>query len=131
MKNIIFTLALVVMIMFQMKGKSVVISSQNLHPCNDAGSYFIPDFVALKVTKDDKGKDIFDIIVINAKLTKDTDFTSNQKNARQKGAYTMRSESKEVEVNGQKINLVQGVTEFSKSGDFIKIFSDGNGVGVD
>ena len=126
MKNIIFTLALVVMIMFQMKGKSVVISSQNLHPCNDAGSYFIPDFVALKVTKDDKGKDIFDIIVSDAKLTIDTDFTSNQKTVKKFSTYTPRGETK-FKIAGKEYTLDSDIT-VTRNIDFIKSFADENGV---
>ncbi|MBK8053438.1 MAG: hypothetical protein IPK35_09235 [Saprospiraceae bacterium] len=68
----------------------------------------------------------FDIIVIDAKLTKDTDFTSNQKTAKKFSTYTTRSKFG-ITVNGESVTINAGV-QVSTTTSFIKSFADENGV---
>ncbi|MBK7634420.1 MAG: hypothetical protein IPJ13_09105 [Saprospiraceae bacterium] len=70
----------------------------------------------------------YDINIIDTKLTKDTGFTPNQNKAEDKGPYVLRLKSFVETFNGDDISFAQGETSFSRSDDFINIFSDGNDV---
>jgi hypothetical protein len=68
----------------------------------------------------------FDIIVIDAKLTIDTDFTPNQKTVKKFSTYTPRCETK-FKIAGKEYTLDSDIT-VTRNIDFIKSFADENGV---
>jgi hypothetical protein len=99
------------------------------HPCNDPGSYFVPDFIAVKksIVND---KEVIDIIVIDTKLTIDTDFTANQKKAMTSSTYTVRSDGISVNIpNGESFRITQG-SSVNRTQNFIKGYSEGNGTSL-
>lgn len=59
------------------------------HPCNGAGEYFKPDFVAVKKVMVE-GRETLDVIIIDSKLSKTSPWTANQKIAQGINDYVVK-----------------------------------------
>ncbi len=97
--------------------------------CTAELEYFIADFVFVKEIKDDiTGEIILNIKIADTKLSINTDFTKNQKEAMKLSKYYIRSiptETRKNPILGNPISGFQRGASVSKSGNFIKIYSGG------
>jgi hypothetical protein len=114
--------------------KQVYLCINNKSPCNNAGEYFIADFAFVKQVKDDFGTVIgWDVVIGDAKLSKTTSLTDNQKVASGLSEYILKSTARDLDGNPFN-DIIPGKT-ISRYKDqvtnqvvnFLKIFSDGNG----
>ena len=65
--------------------------------CKDEGQFFIADFACIKPLLDGLGKIIgYDVIILDTKLNSGTDFTNNQKTARNQDGYMLKVMSKNI-----------------------------------
>jgi len=96
--------------------------------CNNAGEYFVADFVAVMEKVDGADKKYLDVVIIDSKLSAGTDFTLNQKKANDRGIMAIKSVITDLNlVKGNvPINFAKGVS-ISKNGSNKKMWSDGNG----
>ncbi len=98
--------------------------------CKAKGEYFIPDFIAVKKTKNDRGQDIFDVVILDSKLNEGTNWTPNQGAGQKLNNYNIKgSISNEKVIKGKHLDDFEKEAKPSlvRNKEFIKIFSDGNG----
>ncbi len=90
--------------------------------CIDKGEYWIPDFV-LVAKRPGFGEDVFETIVVDAKRTRNTDFTLNQDAADKLTRWKIKAiESKLIHGTDLGLELDNWLT---KKGKFIKLFNEG------
>ncbi|MDT9500217.1 hypothetical protein [Capnocytophaga canimorsus] len=68
------------------------------YPCKEVGEYFKPDFVAVKKIMIN-GKEQIDIIIIDSKLSKNSPWTANQKEAQQIFDYIVKNSGTSIQSN--------------------------------
>jgi hypothetical protein len=104
-------------VQFCINGKSI---------CNNAGEYFVADFVAVVEKTNARGQAYLDAIIIDSKLSKGTDFTVNQKVADGIiGEMTIKSNGDPIK--GQRPTNFTKDGTITKQGSMKKMYSDGNG----
>ena len=94
--------------------------------------YWIPDFVLVRETYDDIAEtDILETIIVDAKLSRHTDWTKNQKAAMGMSGWDIRSISNNVLLNGPEIDDLDRGTFISVVGEFKKVFTEGGAIKVE
>ena len=96
--------------------------------CNKAGEYFIADYAMVKKKLNEEGEfDGWDVVIADAKLGQATDLSKNQAiaNALETPFYL---KSKANDINGNEFLELKVSETVSKSQNFLKIYSNGNGV---
>lgn len=96
----------------------------------DGEKYFVGDQLFVKYKLNDKGQRVVDdIIVIENKLSKDTNLTSNQRDASLKGAYTVRSQEAKSQTEGIPTSQLVPETVIQFGGDiqWIKVWDTNTG----
>lgn len=89
------------------------------HPCNGAGEYFKPDFVAVKKVIRG-GEETLDIIIIDSKLSKISPWTQNQKIAQGINDYVIKFPGEKLQGN---IDLIKEST-IQRDHPFVKIYKE-------
>ncbi len=90
--------------------------------CIGKGEYWIPDFVLVTKRQGPKG-DIFETIVVDAKRTRNTDFTLNQDAADLLTSWKIKAVKGKL-IHGTDLGLEPG-NLLTKKGKFIKLFNEG------
>ena len=91
---------------------------------NGEGEYFIADFVFVKEVNDPVFGNYLDVKIADTKLRATTDFTKNQKNAKNRSKLYIRTVG--LPIKGSKIASFQNPTSFTNSRIIYKIYSGGN-----
>ena len=100
-------------------------------PCNGKGEFFIPDFVAVIEKTNAKGQKYIDVIVLDAKLSKSTNWSPNQTIAKNKDGWVVKSVSDKNTIKGGKIQGFEYDAAVVKNGNFKKIYKEGTDLNVD
>ena len=109
--------------------------------CNSSGNYFIPDLVAIKrVVDPGTGEIVYDIAIIDCKLTNVAPWTTNQKRAATINSYKVKSVGDQSDIiqplnnpttnrltNDEYNTIVRGNKPLQRNQHFVKATSDGNG----
>ncbi len=96
--------------------------------CNNAGEYFVADFVAVIEKVDGAGEKYLDAVIIDTKLSQGTSFTPNQNVANGLGSMAIKSPSF-TKIKGVDIDptLLKKEGSITKQGSIRKMWSDGQG----
>jgi hypothetical protein len=95
--------------------------------CNNAGQYFVADFVAVKEAIDVAGEAYLDAVVIDTKLSQSTSLTPNQRVANGLGNIVIKSIPPNSLVKGQIPQSFVVDETVRKQSSIRKMWSDGNG----
>ncbi|HAP58656.1 MAG TPA: hypothetical protein DCR93_03785, partial [Cytophagales bacterium] len=95
-------------------------------PCNEAGEYFIADFVFVKY---DSRNRINDIIVADSKLSQNTNLTGGQELAQKGIGNNLVIRSTIISQDANKVDLVTPLQSGAsvKNSAFYKVYGDGKG----
>ena len=94
--------------------------------CISKGNYWIPDFALIAKKTNALDKEYFEVIIVDSKLFRSTDWSANQKIADNMQQWTIKSVKNENLIQGSNLNL-KPKSLIERNGDFIKIFND-NGI---
>jgi hypothetical protein len=96
--------------------------------CNNAGEYFVADFVAVIEKVDGAGEKYLDAVIIDTKLSQGTSFTPNQNTANGLRSMAIKSQTF-TKIKGVDIDkdLLKNGGIITKQGSIRKMWSDGNG----
>lgn len=89
------------------------------HPCNGAGEYFKPDFVAVKKVMRG-GEETLDVIIIDSKLSITSPWTANQKTAQGIYDYVVKVPGEKIQGN---IELIKN-SYIQRENPFVKVFKE-------
>jgi hypothetical protein len=99
-------------------------------PCNGKGEFFIPDFVAVMEKTNSKGQKYLDVIVLDAKLSKNTSWSPNQTIAKDMNGWVIKSVSPKNIIKGSKVTGFDYGAEVIKNGNFKKIYKEGSNINI-
>ncbi len=88
----------------------------------------------MKKTKNDKGQDVFDVVILDSKLNVGTNWTPNQGAGQKKKNFTIKTIDQKNRLRGDSIDELSDFTNKNENPislqlkqKFIKIYSDGKG----